>query len=162
MITKYIYSGILVSGLIGFAGVSNAQEVAALIVSNNGSEPSIEFAQGPTEITGVQFDVFVKGGKGAASDFADACLIDLPDTHQAFCGRQDSGAIRVLVFSASNAALETGKLGTIDGAAQLQILPNSVLASDARANHVKLEAISQPRHGYRNKMPRAEIQKPKP
>jgi hypothetical protein len=102
---------------------------------------------------------FVSGGDVAAMDFSirvpkdqlggralgvDQCVSALPATHMGQCRfNSETGTLKVVIFSMSNAELSTGALGQIRLPAGVTptIVEDSVTLSDAQGKRVEAEVL---------------------
>lgn len=98
--------------------------------------------------TALNFTIKLNGpglssARRGGADFGN-CVVGLPATHQGQCRyHAESGELKVVVFSMSNAVLSTGSIGTIvlPAGVEASLKPDSVTLSDRNGKRVDLEVL---------------------
>mgnify|MGYP005862438703 CR=1 FL=1 len=158
--TKFSSAGLAFIVAVGLTSISFAESKALLSVSsensraggsiaavsradllNRGSSFVVDFVEGPTEVVALQFDLIVET-KGGNVDIRQ-CGSGLPSSHFANCVIRSDGSVRVLVESATNAALITSNIGriSVSGPAKVSFKEGSIVLSDITAASVDFDSL---------------------
>lgn len=137
--------------LIAFSTASIAKQPVLSIMSSDsqkqqsslsaernqrGGNLEIVFVEGETAVVGLQFDLKLRDAAKAVS----ACG-SLSSGHALTCNDISADVLRVIVFSATNAPIDTGVVLTIPGAGVAKFVEGSVLMGDANAEAVQAEVL---------------------
>jgi hypothetical protein len=98
--------------LVCSSSIIAANEASTLLMSQTKAGYSIDFLNNDG-VTGLQFDVSLSGAKMNDSALK-SCVSGLPKTHTGSCSLLKNGDVRVIVFSTSNAILDSGSIGNIN------------------------------------------------
>jgi len=88
-----------------------AADTSTLLMSQTKAGFSIDFLNNDG-VTALQFDVDLPGAALNKSGLK-SCVSALPKTHTGSCTLLKNGNVRVIVFSTSNAILDSGSIGSI-------------------------------------------------
>lgn len=97
--------------LVCSSSIIAANDASTLLMSQTKGGYSIDFLNNDG-ITAIQFDVAFSGASMKKSALG-SCVSGLPKTHSGSCSILKNGNIRIIVFSISNAVLDTGSIGSI-------------------------------------------------
>jgi hypothetical protein len=99
---------------VAFLGSSNMllakDNESTILLSKDKQNLTLDFLN-TNNVIGMQFDI--KGiNKGSVK--LDSCLSGLPKTHTGKCAYISNGNLRVLIFSTTNAILDSGSIGSLN------------------------------------------------
>ncbi len=97
--------------LINSMSVFSANDKSTLLMSEAKGGYELDFLNNDG-ITAIQFDVTLSGATMNKSSIG-SCVTGLPKSHTGSCTIQKNGNVRVIVFSTSNAVLDSGNIGSI-------------------------------------------------
>lgn len=114
--------------IVSFANIAFAKDTSTIMMSGGKQGFDLDFLN-VDGITGLQFDVTLNGvSKSNVS--LDSCVSGLAKTHVGACQFVKNGNMRVIIFSPSNAILDSGNIGTLKF--------NGVSAQDAQISKVTM------------------------
>jgi len=92
--------------------VSAQDAESTLLLTKKGQQIALDFLNSDGVI-GLQFDIKLNGTQQKSISL-DSCVKGLPSSHIGRCSFVKNGNVRVVVFSTSNAELESGNIGVLD------------------------------------------------
>jgi hypothetical protein len=94
------------------ASTSSFAETSTILLSEGKGGYNIDFLNSDA-ITALQFDIAIDGANLKNLSLG-SCVSGLAKTHTGSCNLNKNGSVRVVIFSTSNAVLESGNIGTFD------------------------------------------------
>lgn len=120
----------------------SAKARSAGIAHGKGAEYTIDFVSDGSG-TAMDFAIKIEGGARTRVDDTN-CVAGLPSTHTGDCHYQPkSGILKVVVFSPSNAPLNTGSIGSIRvvGAKNVSIDKDSLTVASPEGSRVSADVL---------------------
>lgn len=130
----------LATALLCLACIASAQERSAVLLNPDDRGIGIElFTAEPVSA----FDVSVQV-ENVSSMIIDNCVSGLPSTHMGNCIINDENVLKIIVFSPSNATLQSSHVGTIRlGDAKLRHSTINAFAPDGSPRQIEFLGLHQ-------------------
>jgi hypothetical protein len=97
--------------IVSFANITFAKDKSTIMMSGEKQGFALDFLN-VDGITGLQFDVSLNG-VNPKSVSLKSCVSGLSKSHVGACQFVKNGNLRVIIFSPSNAILDSGNIGTL-------------------------------------------------
>jgi hypothetical protein len=97
--------------LLLFSAIGSTAENSTILLSQDKSGYSIDFLNS-NKVTALQFDVKLSGINSKKVSLS-TCISGLPSSHTGTCNIKN-GVMRVVIYSSSNAELDSGNIGFIN------------------------------------------------
>lgn len=98
--------------IITSSGLSARDAESTILLTNKDKQISLDFLN-TDNVIGMQFDI-VFDGVNQKNIVLDSCVSGLSKSHVGRCGFLKNGNLRVLIFSPTNAVLDSGNIGTLN------------------------------------------------
>lgn len=117
---------------------------STILLSEQSGKFALDFLN-EDRVTALQFDIIIDGvsNKQMKAVSLDSCISGLPKTHIGVC-KLNNNRLRVLVYSQSNAILESGSIGSFilsKGVKKSGVKINSIVMGTPELKEIKGEAI---------------------